>query len=89
MSLSYADVMPRTPFANWLYRFRFSRGWTQRELADTLWMSEAAVQQWESGTRTPRGATIVLLAKLAHEAGFEPPPEVKLGRGPRERQDDE
>ena len=89
MSIAYPEAMPRTPFANWFYLFRFSQGFTQREFAERLRTSQNTVQRWEAGARVPSGPTLVLLEEWARRIGFELPPEVDLRRGPRERSDDE
>jgi transcriptional regulator with XRE-family HTH domain len=80
--------MARTPLADWLYRFRFHHlQKTQADFARDLGMSMATIQAWEYGRHQPSGAALVLLARLAQEHGYEPPPDVDTGRGPRARKE--
>lgn len=43
---------------------REQKGFNQKELSDVLGMSQAAIGNWESGSRTPEIETIIELAKL-------------------------
>lgn len=45
-----------------LYQYRKENGFTQRELAEKLGITKAAISQYENGTRKP---DIVMLKKIA------------------------
>ena len=80
--------MARTPLAEWIYHLRLHHlGLTQENFARSLRMSKSTVQAWEYGKQTPTGAALVLLARLAADHGYEPPPHVETGRGPRAREE--
>lgn len=84
-----AAAMPRidTPFADWLYRFRMHLCMTQANFAALLNVTASAVQRWEYGANNPSGTTLRLLQILARQAGFEEPPHVDTGTGPRRREE--
>jgi DNA-binding transcriptional regulator YiaG len=84
MTHAILESMPKaTPLADWIFRFRLHRDLTQADFARDVRVSTGTVQQWEYGTRTPRGPVLLLLSRLAAESGFESPPEVATGYGPR------
>lgn len=39
-------------------------GWTQRDLAEYLDVSQPLIARWESGTLTPSGPAAILLSQL-------------------------
>lgn len=51
------------PFAENLKRLRTAKGLTQRELAEKIYVTRAAVARWESGSRLPDAMIISRLAK--------------------------
>jgi DNA-binding transcriptional regulator YiaG len=84
MSTAILDAMPKaTPLADWIHCFRLHLDLTQVDFAAELHTTPSTVPRWESGIRQPTGPTLLLMARLALETGFEAPPDVVLGRGPR------
>lgn len=51
------------PFAENLKRLRTAKGLTQRELAEKIYVTRAAVARWESGSRLPDAMIISRLSK--------------------------
>ncbi len=49
-----------------LYTFRHKAKLTQKQLADKLGVSQAAIGMWENGNRKP---DIIMLKKIAHILG--------------------
>lgn len=49
-------------FSEKLQNLRKSRGWTQQELADKLYVSRTAVSKWESGKGYPNIDSLKSLA---------------------------
>ena len=47
-----------------LQELRKSRGLTQEELAEALFVSRTAISKWESGTSDPSTSNLFALAKL-------------------------
>lgn len=45
---------------------------TQEEFSQRLGTRQQNISEWERGKHRPRGMSIVMLEKLADEAGFEP-----------------
>lgn len=52
----------RTHFAAWLQEQVTSRDWTERELAERVGVSRAAVCRWLAGNRVPNAVSLPLLA---------------------------
>ncbi|MCW6681563.1 helix-turn-helix transcriptional regulator [Aerococcaceae bacterium NML160702] len=46
---------------------RERRGWTQKELAEKIGVSQEAVTKYEAGTRTPSDSVKVAIAKLFNQ----------------------
>lgn len=55
---------------------------TQEEFSQRLGTRQQNVSEWERGKHRPRGMSIIMLDKLANEAGFDPvtPNTGQLGR---------
>lgn len=51
-----------------IYTFRTTLGLSQQELADELGVTQAAVSQWESGTKQPRPIVFKMLEVLRDRA---------------------
>lgn len=47
-----------------LQELRKSRGLTQEELAEALFVSRTAISKWESGTSEPNTSNLMALARL-------------------------
>lgn len=58
------DEDDRPAIAERIRAERTSQGWSQRELADLLGVSNASLQYYEHGTRLPRSDTIKAMSKL-------------------------
>ena len=54
-------------------------GLTQTQLAGRLGADQASLSRWETGAASPREPARGILASLAAQAGFEPPPEPVQG----------
>ena len=54
-------------------------GLTQVQLAGRLGADQASLSRWETGAASPREPARGILASLAVQAGFEPPPEPAQG----------
>lgn len=52
-----------TRFADTLRRLRNERGLTQRELAETMYVTQSTVARWENGSRLPDAVMIPSIAK--------------------------
>ncbi len=74
-------------FADTMKKIRADRGLTQREMAERLFVTRAAVARWENGTRLPDAAMIARIANcfdmdartlLAAASKSEPEPNVIL-----------
>lgn len=57
---------------------------TQEEFSQRLGTRQQNVSEWERGKHRPRGMSIIMLEKLADEAGFDP---VASNVGPLARRD--
>ena len=45
-------------------RLRWEKGWSQKELADQLFVTKQTVSRWEHGLRSPDVETLVKIADL-------------------------
>jgi len=51
-------------FGAYISRLRREKGWTQKELAEKLYISDKAVSKWETGSSIPDTSMLVPLAEL-------------------------
>ena len=54
----------RAAFGAFVAAQRKEKGYTQKELADRLFVSDKAVSKWESGAADPSTSNLLALAKL-------------------------
>ena len=59
----YYINIDRTKGAN-MKEFRIKCGYSQKQLADKLFLSQRAISAYEKGDREPNFATIIKLAKI-------------------------
>lgn len=52
------------PFSEILKELREKKGFTQKQLAEALYLSKTAVSQYENGTHTPSIETLIKLADI-------------------------
>lgn len=55
---------PPSKTAESIRTFRKSKGWTQRDLAKRLNMSERSITMWETGSVAPSGSSLLDLAAI-------------------------
>jgi DNA-binding transcriptional regulator YiaG len=55
--------------AQQIKQLRDTKGWSTNELAYHVGVSDDAVRKWERGERTPRGAAMKALLRLAGKNG--------------------
>ena len=56
--------MDKRAFGAFVAQLRKEKGWTQRELADQLHITDKAVSKWETGASIPDTALLIPLAEL-------------------------
>ena len=56
--------LDKKKFGAFVALLRREKGWTQRELAERLYISDKAVSKWETGTADPSTSNLMALAKL-------------------------
>ena len=56
--------LDKRKFGSFVSSLRKEKGWTQKELAQRLFVSDKAVSKWESGTADPSTSNLLALAKL-------------------------
>lgn len=56
--------LDKKAFGEFVSRLRREKGWTQRELAQRLYISDKAVSKWETGASIPDTALLIPLAEL-------------------------
>lgn len=54
----------RKEFGAYISKLRKSRGWTQKDLAQKLYISDKAVSKWETGVSIPDTALLIPLSEL-------------------------
>lgn len=60
--MSETTEVNRTAFGQFLNQLRREKGWTQRDLAERLYVSDKAVSKWERGLSLPDVALLLPLA---------------------------
>lgn len=60
--MSETTEVNRTAFGQFLNQMRREKGWTQRDLAERLYVSDKAVSKWERGLSLPDVALLLPLA---------------------------
>ena len=79
---------PLMTVAEWIKNLRIHLDLTQTQMAQRLAVTPSTVQTWEYGKHRPSGPAMTLLALLAEQSGFEPPPgDLPTTYGPRRRGD--
>ncbi len=72
LAKSSGTVRPRTWDAQRVRALRHFLQLTQDEFSQRLGTRQQNVSEWERGKHRPRGMSVIMLEKLANEAGFEP-----------------
>lgn len=81
--MSETTEVNRTAFGQFLNQLRREKGWTQRDLAERLYVSDKAVSKWERGLSLP---DVALLLPLAGALGVSVTELLEGRRMPQERQ---
>lgn len=58
------EIMDKQKIGNFIKEVRKTKGMTQKELADQLYISSKAISKWETGTSAPNVDMLIPLSKL-------------------------
>lgn len=73
--------------AEWIKNLRMHLDLTQAQMAQRVYVTMPAYQKWEYSKTRPQGPAMKLLADMASNSGYEPPPEqLETIYGPRRRE---
>jgi DNA-binding transcriptional regulator YiaG len=73
-----------TTVAAWIKHLRLHLDMTQAQFAERMNVRTPTAQRWEYGTSRPTGPAMTLMALIAEQSGFEPPPDqLQTTYGPR------
>ena len=67
--MSETTEVNRAAFGQFLNQLRREKGWTQKDLAERLYVSDKAVSKWERGLSLPDVALLLPLAGAAGRVG--------------------
>lgn len=81
--MSETTEVNRAAFGQFLNQLRREKGWTQKDLAERLYVSDKAVSKWERGLSLP---DVSLLLPLAEKLGVSVTELLEGRRMPQERQ---
>lgn len=83
VTITYNPIMT---VAEWIKNLRIHLDLTQAQMAQRVSATLPTIQAWEYGKHRPSGPAMTLLAMLAEQSGFRPPPDdLTTTYGPRKR----